>query len=123
MKCMNRNKKLFWYSLYESKEPIKDEYGNKTGEYKINYSAPVCMKANISPAGGSSQIEQFGNSEQYDKVIVTDEMNCPIDENTVLHIDCCPFCNGDDVPYDYIVKKVAKSINSISYAVSKVKVS
>lgn len=123
MKCLNRNKQMFWYSLYKSKDPIKDEYGNMTGEYTVNYFDPVCMKANISPASGSSQIEQFGNSEQYDKVIVTDEMNCPIDENTVLHIDCCPLCQGKDVPYDYIVKKVARSLNNISYAVSKVKVS
>lgn len=123
MKCLNRNKQLFYYSLFKSKESIKDEYGNMTGEYIVHYFEPVCMKANISPASGKTQTEQFGNSEQYDKVIVTDDMNCPIDENTVLHIDCKPFCYGEQVPYDYIVKKVARSLNHISYAVSKVKVS
>ena len=123
MKCLERNKRTFRYSLYKGKEPITDEYGRKTGEYRIVYAEPVCMRANISPAGGSSQVEQFGSSEQYDKVIVTDDMSCPIDENTVLYVDCCPDVSGNDVPFDYIVKKVARSLNSISYAISKVKVS
>ncbi|MCM1364654.1 MAG: hypothetical protein NC122_05060 [Faecalibacterium sp.] len=123
MKCLDRNKRLFWYSLYKGKEAIKDEYGNLTGETNVLYEEPVCMRANISPANGNAQVEQFGISEQVDKVIVTDDMCCPIDENTVLHIDTCPLCQGEAVPYDYIVKKVARSLNSISYAVSKVKVS
>lgn len=29
----------------------------------------------------------FGNLESYDKVLITDDMSCPIDENTVLFID------------------------------------
>lgn len=122
MKCLERNKRTFWYSLYKGKEPLTDEYGRKTGEYRVVYGEPVCMKANISPANGSSQFEQFGSSEQYDKVIVTDDMSCPIDENSVLYVDCTE-PNGEDMPFDYIVKKVARSLNSISYAISKVKIS
>ena len=99
------------------------------------------MCANISPANGSTQTEQFGNSVQYDKVIVTDDMQCPIDEQSVLFIDNLsdtvlqdeygkPLCTEADTPlqvkdvrFDYIVKKVARSQNSVSYAVSRVDVS
>ena len=172
MKCLKRNQRPFWYCLYvndrvpgdtsvageaiagtsvtgDSEKNINyiiDEYGNETGERILNYAAPVEMYANISQATGQSNTEQFGNLENYDKVIVTDDLDCPIDENSVLFIDKEPeFTDantneviesstlfGEDqvnekiykVPkYDYIVRRVAKSLNSISIAVSKVKVS
>lgn len=124
MRCLARNKSTFSYCLYDSKEAITDEYGNKTGEYIVKYEDPVTMKANISSAQGESQTEQFGNNIQYDKVIITDDMSCPIDENSVLFVDKAVSTDTDDNPlYDYIVKKVAKSLNSISYAISKVDVS
>lgn len=124
MKCLERNKSTFHYCLFKEKEPILDANGNKTGEYRLIYEDPVEMKANISPATGESQVEQFGTSLQYDKVIVIDDTACPIDENTVLFVDSQPSFNNDGTPlFDYIVKKVAESLNSISIAISKVKVS
>ncbi len=123
MKCLERNKTVFYYALYVGKEPIKDEYGNESGEAKIIYSAPVKIKANISPATGSSQIEQFGNSLNYDKIIVLDDISCPIDENSVLFIDKEPETDEEgNLLFDYVVKKIAKSLNSIAIAVSKVNV-
>ena len=123
MKTLERNKRSFWYALYQDAEEIIDEYGNGTGDYKPIYSDPVQMYANISPATGYSQTEQFGNLDSYDKVIVTDWLDCPIDENAVLFIDKEPEHNTeDDLMYDYIVMRVAKSINSISIAVRKVNV-
>lgn len=124
MRTLNRNKSPFWYLLYDSKAPAKDEYGNETGEELVVYKPAVAMNANISAATGSAQVEQFGNFAGYDKVIVTDDLSCPIDENTVLFIDKEPQYDQDGKPlYDYMVKRVAKSLNSISYAVSKVTVS
>lgn len=123
MRTLERNKVPFWYLLYDHKEPVKDEYGNETGEEQVFYKDAVSMKANISAATGSAQVEQFGNFAGYDKVIVTDDMSCPIDENTVLFIDKEPVYTDEKPLYDYVVKRVAKSLNSISYAVSKVEVS
>ena len=65
-----------------------------------------------------SNTEQFGNLENYDKVIVTSDMSCPIDEDTVLWIDE----TDTSQPYDYIVKRVSRSKNGISIAVAKVEV-
>ena len=99
----------------------------------------------ISQATGQSNTEQFGNLENYDKVIVTDWIDCPIDENSVLFIDKRPeytevqtheivegqaLYADDEVvektyelpKYNYIVKRVAKSLNGISIAVRKVDV-
>ena len=124
MKTLKRNQTSFWYLLYDRKEPIKDEYGNESGETKVVYQAAVAAQANISAATGSAQVEQFGNYAGYDKVIVTDDLSCPIDENSVLFIDKEPEYDEDGTPlYDYIVRRVARSLNSVSYAVSKVSVS
>lgn len=136
MKCMERNKVSFFYSLYEGKEPIKDEYGNNTGEYNVIHGNPQEFKANISAAKGETATRQFGESESYDKVIVMDKENetPPIDEYTILWVDTVPIVDengalatnedgGTITPHDYIVKKVATSLNSVSIAISKVEVS
>ena len=121
-----RNDTPFYYALFDSKTALYDEYGNESG-VKVSYQAPVLMYANISPATGTAQTETFGTLENYDKVIVTHDMSCPIDENSVLFIDKepeTPVGNETVEPvYDYIVRRVAKSLNSISIAVRKVNVS
>lgn len=134
MVCMNRNKLTFFYALYESKEQATDEYGNPTGGVNITHGNPQEFKANISAAKGETQTRQFGESENYDKVIVMDGAAPPIDEYSILWIDTVPqldengalALNEEDeaiTPHDYIVKKVARSLNSVSIAISKVNVS
>lgn len=128
MRTLSRNKRKFYYCLFDSTSTVTDGNGNETGT-KTVYKAAVPMYANISSATGIAQTEQFGNLENYDKVIVTDDLNCPIDENSVLFIDKAPEytktpLGADDEPlYDYVVRRVARSINSISIAVRKVTVS
>lgn len=124
MRTLNRNKSTYYYALYENRVRHTDEYGNKTSEWDVVYSNPVKARANISSAQGQSDTLVFGNDVQYDKTLVME--NTPLDENSVLWVDHVPVINDDgstDTPYDYVVKKVAKSLNSVSVAVSKVKVS
>lgn len=124
MRTMERNKQDFWYLLYDRKEPVMDEDGNETGEETVVYKSAASFRANVSAATGASQVEQFGSLTGYDKVIVTDDMACPIDENTVLFLDKEPEYGEDGKPlYDYMVRRVAKSLNSVSIAVTKVSVS
>ena len=133
MKCMERNKVRFFYALYDHKEEITDDYGNATGQYADSHSDPVEFFANISAAKGETQSRQFGENEAYDKVIVMDIAAPRIDEYSVLWVDTLPELDKDGhlavnkegeviTPYDYIVKKVARSLNSVSLAISKVKV-
>lgn len=125
MRTLKRNQSKFWYCTYTGdNEEIYDEWGNATGQYIPSYDEAQVMYANISPASGYAQTEQFGNLESYDKVIVTDWMDCPIDENTVLFIDKEPdYDSPNSMPlFDYTVRRVAKSLNSISIAVQKVNV-
>ncbi len=134
MRCMQRNKVDFYYALFSKRVPIVDEYGNDTGEYDVQHGNPVKSSANISAAKGETQTRQFGENVSYDKVIAMDNDSPPIDEYSILWIDTMPELNADGslavdsegkvkTPHDYIVKKVAKSLNSVSYAVSKVSVS
>ncbi len=58
------------------------------------------------------------------KMIVLDDITCPIDENSVLFVDKQPEKDDEgNLLFDYIVKKVARSLNSVSIAISKVAVS
>lgn len=133
MVCMNRNKLAFFYALYVSKEQGTDDYGNPTGGVDVTYGNPQEFKANISAAKGETQTRQFGESENYDKVIIMGSDAPPIDEYSILWIDTVPqlddtgaLTTNDDgeviTPHDYIVKKVARSLNSVSIAISKVNV-
>ena len=123
---MVRNKMPLYYALYEGKEKIKDKNGNPTGEYKVIYSKPIKIYGNISAAKGEIQSRQFGENENYDKVLVFEDADIHIDEHSVLWIDSLPVIleNGKtETPFDYIVKRIARSINCTSIAVSKVNVS
>ena len=125
MRTLIRNKTRFYYALYIDKTEIKDEYGNSTGEYTVSHGNPVVALGNISSAMGETQVRQFGESERYDKVIVLDNPNTPIDEYSILWVDTHPHLNTDgttNTPHDYIVKRVARGLNSVALAISKVNI-
>ena len=125
MRCLERNKAKIYYALLNSKTEVRDEYGQLTGEYALGYGNPIALMANVSAAMGETYTRQFGEQEAYDKVIVTDDPQCLIDEYAILWVDEMPVLNKDkstDTPHDYIVKKVARSLNIASYAIGKVKV-
>ena len=90
MRCMTRNKTTFYYALYTGQTEIVDEYGNATGQYSVNYGNPIKALGNVSAAQGEMQTRQFGDSESYDKVIVLDDANTPIDEYSILWVDTPP---------------------------------
>ena len=142
-----RNDTDFWYCLLDPtvEYPVLDEDGDETGEVISCYEEAVEYYANVSPATGQAQLEQFGSLDEYDKVIFTADTGCPIDEHTVLFLDKEPEYRTvvvghrtvidpeteretqEDITvklpvYDYIVRRVARSLNSVSIAVRKVAV-
>lgn len=138
MRLMKRNLRPVFYRLYVGQQIITDDYGNETGESRVIYADPAEQMCNVSPASGAVQMQLFGVVENYDKILITDNMACPININTVLYVDESPereLSLADIWPADptgneinsvtenldeYIVKRVAKSLHHISYAVSKV---
>ena len=119
MRSLARNKQKLHYALLVSRTEIIDADGNKTGEFENTYGNPIEFKANISPARGNADIDIFGANVNYSKTIVTTDMRCPIDENSLLWIDTDPLTQ----PYNYVVTQVAKSLNVITYAIKEVRVS
>jgi hypothetical protein len=125
MRTLHRNKIRIFYANYRGKVPLKDEYGNLTGEYEISYTNPIAVCANVSATRGEATTRQFGDDEGYDRVIVLDDPKFPITATSILWIDTPPEIAEDgstETPHDYIVKQVAVSLNSVSIAVSKVNV-
>lgn len=127
MRTMKINKQKFYYGLYNP-DPveIQDADGFYTGEYRITYSDPVECKASISSSVGDTEIMLFGKDLQYDRTITFDKVRPEgIDEYTVFWIDKEPYdAQGNLQGYDYIVKKIATSINGFMViAVCKAEVS
>ena len=132
----NRNKQPFWYALYDETAEGYDEYGNQDSTYPT-YGNPIKAYANISPARGDVVARQIGDDDQYDKVLVVENRDTPINEYAVLWIDSIPELDvggalavDEDgqiiTPWDYIVKKVGRGLpvfGNAVIAVSKVSVS
>ena len=123
MRCLKRNNKTFWYALYVGETEKVDGSGNYTGEIGPGYSEPVSMKANVSAARGNADTELFGTDLQYSKTILTDDLGCPITEQSILWIDCSPTDgSGRPVPHNYVVAGIAESLNNLLIAIREVKV-
>ena len=119
MRNLARNTQPVFYRPYEGEEEIIDEYGNATGSYVPKYGALKSALLCVSPNKGTSEVEQFGSIEDYDRTMTTADPKCPIDENSVLWVD------GADTsgPYNYIVKRKSPWKNSTQYAIKQVTVS
>lgn len=87
MMTLRRNLSVVYYSLYSgSKTPVVDTKGHKTGEYTLAYESVTPIRANVSGARGTAELEQFGANLNYSKTMVLDNIYCPIDETTHLWI-------------------------------------
>ena len=124
MRSLNRNKMDFWYANYQGKEEILKN-GKRTGQYKVLYYNPVKISENLSAARGSLDNELFGIQTDYDRTITSCNRDFDISESSVLWIEKTPEVASDgstDTPWDYVVVKVARSINSVTVAIRKVSV-
>lgn len=117
MRSLEINKQNIYYASYMGVKPLYDDYQNEVGT-TVTYSSPTPYRINVSAAKGEMSTRQFGDSEDYNKVMMTSDMNCPIIEGSVLWVDQ----QNTDAGHDYIVKRVARGLNTISIAIAKVDV-
>ena len=108
---MKRNQQTIYYSLLSVSDT--DGWGNESKSYGETQS----MRIAVSSEKGDAAAEAFGKDLDYDVSMVTHDMSCPIDEYTRIWLD-----NAPEQPYDYIVKRRAKSLNCIAYALKRVTV-
>lgn len=134
MRCMNINQSKMYYSSYESKNPVTDDYGNRTGEYEPVYGKPQEFYAYVSPEKGEVLARRYGETTPYDRVLVLDNQAPIINEQSRLWVDITPELDNEGnlsldesgeviTPHDFIVKKVSKSLNSRLIAIRKINVS
>lgn len=126
MRLLDRNKRPFYYALYEGESMLTNSEGKFTGERGKTYSEPVKSCANITSANrstfaaasnGVAVPTEYGVSINYDKILQIEDMNCPIDETSVLWIDEL----DTSKPYDYVVRRVSVSLNHIAITARKVR--
>ena len=126
MRILRRNTQKIYYALYTGKTAKTDSLGYATGEYVKTYGTPVEMRVNINPASGNASVEPFGTEIDYTHIMVTCDTDCPIDEHSILWIGKEPYTDDAEpqlTPHNFRVNRVAKSLNSILYAIREVDVS
>lgn len=127
MQTLERNKIGFWYALKLSSQEVRDEDGLLESEAEITYGEPVYAEMSMSISSGANnlgsqgmvELEPFGITTAYTHRMVTEDMDCPIDEETILWIDKEP----TDGAHNFKIVRVARSLNHIIYYVKEVDVS
>lgn len=146
MRTLSRNKQAVYYALYAKAEDTTDDYGNVIGTV-VTYGDVNLLMANVSPAKGDAELQQFGINEDYTRTVVTAK-ELPIDKASVMWVGLgklsvydseATYSEGDivikdgkivkydgtsfvTVPHNHVVVRVAKSINSTTYAIKEVNV-
>lgn len=118
MRELERNKQLIYYALFQGYTDTVDTSGYKTGEKTKTYSEPVSLRINVSPARGNADRDIFGINLEYSRSMTTADLNCPIQEDTVLWID-----KESTDPPNYVVIRKAVGLNDIVYAIREVTLS
>lgn len=125
MRTMTRNRRTFYYASLTGVAMGTDTDGNFTEE-KCTYSNPTEKQGVITAANGEATTQLFGANERYDKVITLNLGENYLAIGSVLWVDTMPALDNQGkttTPYDYIVVKVAESLNFVNVAIRKVDVS
>lgn len=114
-----RNESKVFFKQYLGKKEVVDVNGYKTGSFAPQYGELQSAYMTVSSNRGSAETEMFGSMEAYDRTMITADIHCPINEESILWLD------GVDTKeaHNYVVTKRAPWKNSIAYAVRKVTVS
>lgn len=126
MKTLRRNHIPIWYSLATGqKVRALDEYGNYTGEMIPEYTEPVLYtRLSTRNRKGEIKAKQFGLADEYVESFVTDDMGCPIKQDTRLWVDSSPYDDqGNALPHTHVVDAVIPSLNVIRIVAMAVSVS
>ena len=116
MQLLNRNKTTISYKNYSGTMTLTtDSGGYYTGERTESYSDMKTLKAYITANRGNTENEMLGTTLDYDNVIYADK-SCDMDEYSLLWVEA-----SITSPNDYIVKRVATSLNHKAIAIKKVR--
>lgn len=125
MVSMEINKSTIWYSNLIRGERIKilDRDGLFTGEYGPKYTKPEPISVALSEsiglnnltAQGVAELKPYGVFTNYTHRMITEDMDCPINEESIVWHDRDPGDNPYDVPYNFKVVRASKTLNYKMY--------
>lgn len=132
MVSMEINKATVWYSnpIDGGTVPVVDENGLMTGEYVPAYTDPVSIRAALSEsiglnnltAQGVAELKNYGIATNYTHRMITEDMDCPVTEESILWYGIEPGTRATDVPYNFRVVRVSKTLNYKTYYLRQVDV-
>ena len=147
MHVLGRNKEYLWYANPTGEQYVTDANGYKTGERKITYATPTKVKISMAISSGANnlgsqgmaELERYGIATGYTHRAVTDDMDCPMGEESLVWYKIEPtrietrerIINGQrqevqtliPVPHNFKVVRKAKSLNHLIFYLKEVDVS
>lgn len=154
MRILSRNKREIWYANPEGIKRVTDENGLYTGEKvntylkpeKIRMSLAISSGANNLGSQGMAELEPYGVVTGYTHRAVTEDINCPIKEQSIIWYGKVPAFednklwedletitwqdikdvlwdtleNGKRIPPNFIVVRRAESLNHLIYYLKEV---
>lgn len=123
MKVLARNKQPVWFSnLLGTSMPV-DENGDLTGSPETTYSTPEKLKMSMSISSGANNLgsqgmallKAFGITTAYTHRMVTDDLKCPVNEESRIWYGIDPGTPENPVPHNFQVVRKAKSLNHLIY--------
>ena len=138
MRVLNRNKQDLYYSNPTGFVYATDDNGFKTGEKTITYDTPVKVRMSMAISSGANNlgsqgmanVEPFGIITGYTHRAVTEDLNCPMGEESRVWYGIAPtrivtidgIETEEDVPHNFVVVRKAKSLNHLIYYLKEVDV-
>lgn len=142
MHVLGRNKEYLWYANPTGEQYVTDANGYKTGERKITYATPTKVKMSMAISSGANnlgsqgmaELERYGIATGYTHRAVTDDMDCPMGEESLVWYKIEPTRTVEEtvdgqtvetevpVPHNFKVVRKAQSLNHLIYYLKEVDV-
>lgn len=131
MHVLERNKQTLWFANKTDEGYVTDANGFKTGDKDIQYTEPVQVRMSMAISSGANnlgsqgmaELEQYGIVSAYTHRMTTDNLNCPITEESLIWYRKTPGETFDEVPHNFKVVRIARSDNHVTYYVKEADVS
>ena len=85
-------------------------------------SVAISSGANNLGSQGMAELERFGIITGYTHRAVTDDMACPMNEESLVWYKIEPVQGGNPVPHNFKVVRKAQSLNHLIYYLKEVDV-
>lgn len=134
MHVLGRNKQYLWYANPTGSSYRTDSNGLKTGEKTVSYGNPVKARMSMALSSGANnlgsqgmaELQRYGITTGYTHRAVTDDMDCPMNEESLVWYNISPTKIVDNkevaVPHNFKVVRKAISLNHVIYYLKEVDV-